>query len=105
MTPDDTHGQAQTFQVTDAARSQLKTVANQRQLDPGSFLRLAIPPAWTGDGDFGIVIDSLGSMDMSIAHDQTTVLLIEREVADQLARSVLDFKETPMGPGFTLDVY
>ncbi|MDA1036184.1 MAG: hypothetical protein O3B65_04805 [Chloroflexi bacterium] len=101
MTSDDT----QTFQVTDAARAQLKVVADQRNLDPGRFLRLAIPPAWTGDGDFGIVIDSRSGMDVSISYDQTTVLLLEREVAEQLARSVLDFKETPMGPGFTLDVY
>jgi len=93
------------FQVTDEARAQLKLVSDSRQLDPGRFLRLAIPPAWTGDGDFGIVIDSRGSMDVSIAEDQTTVLLIEREVAEQLARSVLDFKETPMGLAFTLDVY
>ena len=100
-----TSEQPQTFQVTGAARVQLKVIADQRRLDPGHFLRLAIPPSWTGDGDFGIVIDSRGSMDVSIAEDQTTVLLIEREVADQLVRSVLDFKETPMGPGFTLDVY
>jgi Fe-S cluster assembly iron-binding protein IscA len=101
MTTDD----SRTFQVTDKARAQLKVIIGQRHLDPGRCLRLAIPPAWTGDGDFGIVIDSRGSGDVSIAHDQTTVLLIEREVADQLARSVLDFKETPMGPAFTLDVY
>jgi len=105
MTSGNQHGETPTFQVTDAARSQLKTVADQRHLDPGRFLRLAIPPAWTGDGDFGIVIDSRGPMDVSVAYDQMTVLLIEPEVADQLARSVLDFQETPMGPGFTLDVY
>ena len=93
------------FQVTNEARAQLKVVADNRRLDPGRFLRLAIQPAWTGEGEFGIVIDSRGSMDVSIAEDQTTVLLIEREVAEQLARSVLDFKETPRGLAFTLDVY
>lgn len=105
MTTHDSLGDSPTFQVTDEARAQLKVIIGQRHLDPGRFLRLAIPPAWTGDGDFGIVIDSRGSGDVSIAYDQTTVLLIEPDVADQLARSVLDFKETPMGPAFTLDVY
>ena len=100
-----TTGDPSTFEVTDAARAQLKAVAVQRGLDPGRFLRLALPPVWTGEGEFGIVIDARGVMDVPIAYDQTTVLLIERAVAEQLARAVLDFKNAPEGPRFTLDVY
>ena len=36
---------------------------------------------------------------------QAGVLLIEREVANQMSKSVLDYKVTPQGMGFTLDVY
>jgi Fe-S cluster assembly iron-binding protein IscA len=91
--------------VSDTAKLQLKEVAAQRQLDPGKFLRLAIPPVWTGEGDFGIVVDDRGAMDTAIKLAGQTVLLIEREVADQMSKSVLDFKTTPQGMGFTLDVY
>ncbi len=95
----------QAFQATDEAKRQLRLTADGRDLDPGSYLRLAIPPSWTGEGDFGIVIDSRGPGDVSISWEGRPVLLIEREVADQLARSILDFKDTPAGKGFTLDVY
>ena len=95
----------QTFQASDEARRQLRATADARQLDPGRYLRLAIPPTWTGEGDFGIVIDSRGPGDVSISWEGRPVLLVEREVADQLARSILDFKETPAGKGFTLDVF
>ena len=91
--------------VTEAAKQQLKEVATQRQLDPGKFLRLAVPPVWTGEGDFGIVVDARGAMDMAVKLDGRTVLLIEREVADQMSKSILDYKTTPQGAGFTLDVY
>jgi Fe-S cluster assembly iron-binding protein IscA len=93
------------LEISDAAKQQLTEVATQRHLDPGKFLRLAIPPVWTGDGDFGIVIDDRGAMDTAIKLAGRTVLLIEHEVADQMSKSVLDYKETPQGMGFTLDVY
>lgn len=93
------------FQVTDEAKRQLREIANSRNLDPGHYLRLAIPPTWTGEGDFGIVIDSRGPGDLSVSWEGRPALLVEREVTDQLARSILDFKETPAGKGFTLDVF
>ena len=91
--------------VTDAAKRQLSEVSRARALDPGKFLRLAVPPVWTGDGDFGIVIDARGAMDTAFAHEGKTVLLVETEIAEQMAKSVLDFKPPPDGPRFTLDVY
>lgn len=93
------------FEVTKTARAELRKVADGRELGPGRYLRLAVPPAWTGEGDFGIVIDSRGPGDVSIPYEGRPVLLIERDVADQLWRSVLDFKAPPEGRGFTLDVY
>lgn len=98
-----TPGQA--FQVTDEAKRQLREIADGRKLEPGRYLRLAIPPAWTGDGEFGIVIDARGPGDISVSWEGRPVVLVERDVADQLAKSVLDFKETPAGKGFTLDIF
>ena len=43
--------------VTDSAKRELKRVLETRSLTPGKALRLAVPPVWTGEGDFGIVID------------------------------------------------
>ena len=80
-------------------------MADGRQLTPGRYLRLAVPPAWTGEGEFGIVIDSRGPGDVSVAFEGRPVLLIERDVAEKLSRSVLDFKPPPEGRGFTLDVF
>ena len=68
-------------------------------------MRLAIPPAWTGEGDFGIVVDARGGMDVAITYEGKTVLLIERAVAENLVTSELDFKTPAGGPRFTLDVY
>jgi Fe-S cluster assembly iron-binding protein IscA len=91
--------------VTKRAKRQLKEVLAQRGLDPGKFLRLAVPPAWTGDGDFGIVIDDRGVMDETVTLDGVTILLIEEMVTEQLAKAVLDFKTPTEGPRFTLDLF
>jgi hypothetical protein len=93
------------FEVTDAARAQLREVADGRSLSPGKYLRLALPPVWTGEGEFGIVIDDRGSGDETISWDGRPCLLVEREVSQQLSRSRMDFKDTPAGMGFTIDVY
>ena len=45
------------FTVTDDAKKELKRIYDSRSLEVGMYLRLAIPPVWTGYGDFGIVID------------------------------------------------
>ena len=90
--------------VTRKAKRQLKEIADQRQLDPGSFLRLATPPVWTGEGDFGIVVDSRGVMDVDVKLDGRIILLIEQEVSEHL-NAVLDFKGPPDAQRFALDVF
>ena len=62
--------------VTNRAKQELKRVGERLDLEMGKFLRLATPPMWVGEGDFGIVI------------------------AEEL-----DFKEAPEGARFTLDVF
>ena len=92
--------------VTEAARSQLKVVMEERGLEPGRLLRLAVPPVWTGEGDWGVVIDDRGAADVAYAYHGVTVLIIEQEVATSLANAVLDFKTRDVAsPRFTLDVY
>ena len=93
------------IQVTDAAKRQLKAVTEERKLPPGKFLRLTVPPAWSGEGDFGIVIDDRGSADVAVTLDGRTVLLVGPETTERVLNSVLDFKTPPDGPRFTLDVY
>ena len=91
--------------VTGKAKRQLKLILDDRKLEAGRCLRFAIPPAWTGPGDFGIVIDDEKADDVAVTLRGVKVLLLKQELAPQLSTSILDFKETPHGLGFTLDVY
>ena len=45
------------FIVSEEAKKELKRMHESRSMEPGMYFRLAIPPIWTGFGDFGIVID------------------------------------------------
>jgi len=92
--------------VTESALAELRRVGDARMLEPGRLLRLAVPPVWTGQGDWGIVIDQRGAADVAYAHDGATVLVIEQEVANALANAVLDYKTSGVpSPRFTLDIY
>ena len=92
--------------VTETACAELKKVADARALEPGRLLRLAVPPVWTGQGDWGIVIDQRGAADIAYAHEGATVLVVEEVVADSLANAVLDYKTRGVpSPRFTLDIY
>lgn len=91
--------------VTGTAKRELKKIVEQRKLDAGRCLRLAIPPAWSGPGDFGIVIDDEKSDDLTVTLRGVKILLLSQELAPQMSTSVLDYKDTPQGMGFTLDVY
>ncbi|HAL49066.1 MAG: hypothetical protein FI707_08135 [SAR202 cluster bacterium] len=93
------------LKITPAARKELKRIVDDRKLDVGRCLRLAIPPAWTGAGDFGIVIDGEKGGDRSVLVRGVKVLLLDEHLLEKLASSKLDFKESPQGIGFTLDVY
>ena len=91
--------------VTEEAKQELKRIYDSRSLDVGMYLRLAIPPVWTGYGDFGIVIDSEQEGDISVLFQDQKVLILEGRITTQISNSVLDFKETPDGNRFTLDVF
>ena len=91
--------------VTGVAKHELKRILDQRRLGAGRCLRLAIPPAWPGPGDFGIVIDDEKSDDMTVTLRGSKILLLKQDLAPQLSTAVLDYKDTPQGPAFTLDVF
>ena len=91
--------------VTDPAKEELQRILSVSSLDSGKYLRLATPPLWEGGGDFGIVIDSKRQGDHVVDHEGGTLLLIDQGLADHLSESVLDFKDSPDGPRFALDVY
>ncbi|MDE2861392.1 MAG: hypothetical protein OYI31_05260 [Chloroflexota bacterium] len=91
--------------VTDNAKEELKRIIETRSLSPGKFLRLAMPPVWKGEGGFGIVIDDKGVDDYVFFYQGMSVLLMDAGMADGLTTAVLDFKESPAGMAFTLDVY
>ncbi len=91
--------------ITDTAKQQLKTIVETRNLESGKFLRLATPPIWEGEGDFGIVISEEGAHDFVVKHEDVDVLLVDSGLMEQMPTAVLDYKDTPNGLAFTLDVY
>ena len=97
------------FKVTEEAKKELKRIHESRSLDSGMYLRFAIPPVWTGYGNFGIVIDYEKEGDITIFLDDFKVLIIEDIIAQEIhaqkegeSESILDFVESPEGTRFTL---
>ena len=98
------------FKVTEEAKRELKRIHETKALAPGRCLGLAIPPLWTGYGDFGIVIDDENPGDVPVYLGDYKVLVIEDVIVrgiddqkDENADSVLDFIESPEGSRFTLN--
>ena len=87
--------------VTENAKEELKRIYEERSPDPDKFLRLAVPPVWEGEGDFGVVIDEERIEDHVVDFQGVKVLLVDPGVAEKLSSSVLDFKDSQ----FKLDVY
>ena len=93
---------AQTMlQVTEQAKEELSRVLVGRNIEAGRCLRLAVPPAWSGPGDFGIVVDDEKAEDHAVTLRGVKVMLVDDHLLAKLTDSVLDFKET----AFSLDVY
>lgn len=91
--------------VTDSAIQELRRIVETSSLAPGKYLRLATPPVWTGAGDFGIVVDEERVEDDVVAVQGIKVLLVDPGLSEGLSNAVFDFKESPDGPRFTLDVF
>ncbi len=91
--------------VSESAKKELKRMIDGRTLEPGKFLRLATPPVWTLEGDFGVVVDDERFADQVVFFEGEKLLLVDPELAKHLANAAFDFKSTPEGVRFTLDVY
>ena len=89
------------LEVTESAREELKRIVDIQDMEEGKFLRLATPPVWIGEGDFGVVIDSPGDDDVVVDHAGEPVLLVDPDLAQRLSKSIMDFKDAR----FSLDVY
>ena len=89
------------IEITDKAKEELRRVLGGYDLDEGKGFRLATPPVWEGEGDFGIVIDEGRDRDHVVEHEGVELLRIDPGTAEHLAKAVMDFKESR----FTLDVY
>ena len=89
------------IEITDTARAELHRMMGGYDLDEGQGFRLATPPVWIGEGDFGVVIDKPGDDDVVVDHAGETVLLVDPGLAEHLSKSVMDFKDAR----FSLDVY
>ena len=91
--------------VTDEAKAELKRTLETRVLPDERYLKLAVKPEWTGPGDFGIVIDIEKGGEVFYEYEGMVGLAIDPGLVENLENSVFDFKETPQGLGFTLDVH
>ena len=95
------------MEVTQEATDELRRIVSVRAMGYEQTLRLAMPPVWTGGGDFGIVVDQISDEDIVVVRDGSggALLVIDRELEDNLEKAILDHKDTPNGRGFALDVY
>lgn len=89
------------LQITENAKEELKRIRDNSAVSPDKFLRLAMAPVWEGEGDFGIVIGGEGYGDQVVVYQDSTILLVDPVLVDQLSKSILDFKDSK----FSLDVY
>ena len=89
------------MRVTEQAKEELSRILVGRQIEAGRCLRLAVPPAWPGPGDFGIVVDEEKGDDHAVTLRGAKVMLVDDHLLAKLSDSVLDFK----APSFSLDVY
>ncbi len=91
--------------ITSEAQQELQRIINARNIGDDQYLRLAMPPVWIGEGDWGIVISEKSEDDELIEFEGVTVLLMDPSVYEHMSEAVLDFKDSPEGFRFTLDLY
>ena len=91
--------------ITLKAKEELNKISEQKDIWPHQFLRLTIPPIWSGEGDFGIVIDNTNENDIKINFENKTILLIDDSINESLSNSTLDYIKSEKQIGFNLDIY
>ena len=87
--------------ITLKAKEKLNQISVEKNIWPLQFLRLTIPPIWSGEGDFGIVIDVSRDRDEVIKYQDREILWLDPGTIEHLDKSKFDFKDGR----FTLDIF
>lgn len=79
--------------VTEGAKQHLKKALLAGTDDPDLGIRLTVDAS----GEYGVALDKEAPGDHVVEHEGSKVLLVGREVADQLAELTLDTHDTSDG--------
>ena len=84
--------------VTERARQELKRILTANTDKPEACLRLTA----NEEGQLGLAIDMERQGDQAVEHEDSKVLVVERELADTLQGITIDVEETPEGARFVI---
>jgi len=79
--------------VTERARQELKRILTANTDKPEACLRLTA----NDQGQLGLAIDTERQGDQAVEHEDSKVLLVEKELADTLQGITIDVEDTPEG--------
>ena len=85
------------FTVTDSASAMLAQLLQQAEGEDANVFRLG-----RSGEDFGLMLDQERDGDEVFHRDEQPVLVVEKDVHDQLAEAAMDVAETPEGPQLRL---
>jgi Fe-S cluster assembly iron-binding protein IscA len=81
------------LEVTERAKQELKKILSANTDEPSACLRLTA----NEQGQLGLSIDVERDGDQAIEHEDSKVLLVEKELADALEGITIDAEDTPEG--------
>ena len=79
--------------VTERARQELKRILTANTDKPEACLRLTA----NDQGQLGLAIDVERQGDQAVEHEDSKVLLVEKDLADTLQGITIDVEDTPEG--------
>jgi Fe-S cluster assembly iron-binding protein IscA len=79
--------------VTERAKQELKRILTTNTDKPEACLRLIS----NEQGQLGLAIDVEKEDDQAVEHEDSKVLLVEKDLADTLQGSTIDVEDTPEG--------
>ena len=81
------------IEVTERARQQLKEILKANTDEPEACLRLTA----NEQGQLGLAIDMERQGDQVVEHEESKVLLVEKELSDKLEGITIDVEDTQEG--------
>lgn len=79
--------------VTERARQELKRILTVNTEESEAGLRLTV----NDQGQLGLAIDMERQGDQVVEHEESKVLLVEKDLADTLQGITIDIEDTPEG--------